>query len=98
MVPSGARMSMRISPPGQASTSQRGLVKPFGPHHCCMCFWSVQARKTSLRGASKTRVMVRSFLYCGAEVAAAAALSFLSSTFFLLGLQNFQVIVEAVET
>src|SRR5271156_3280514 len=87
-------MSMCIAPPGRASTSQRGLVKPWGPHHCCMSFASVQAWNTSSRGASKMRVMIRSWYWA----AAAAALPFFSSTFFLLGLQNFEQIVEAVET
>src|SRR6266849_6140898 len=34
------------------------FVKPFGPHHCAMCFGSVHAFHTRSRGASKTRVAV----------------------------------------
>src|SRR5713226_1002272 len=50
-------MSMRMAPPGRASNSQTGFVKPFGPHHCAMCFGSVHTLNTSSRGASKTHVM-----------------------------------------
>src|SRR5271167_2938764 len=58
MAPSGARMWMRMAPPTRASSSQTGLVKPFGPHHCASVAASVQALNTSARGASKVRVMV----------------------------------------
>src|SRR5271157_2623397 len=53
-------MSMRTAPPGRASASQRGLVKPFGPHHTASIFGSVQALNTSARGAFTTRVSVSS--------------------------------------
>src|SRR5579871_4999160 len=51
-------MTMRSAPPGFASTSQTGLVKPLGPHHCASSFGSVQALNTRSRGALKTRVIV----------------------------------------
>src|SRR5947207_14945364 len=53
-------MSIWILPPGRASNSQRGLVKPCGPHHRAMCLGSVHSLKTVLRGASNTRVSVSS--------------------------------------
>src|SRR5579864_3300795 len=52
-MPSGARMTMRHAPPGLTSSSHTGLVKFFGPHHCAICFGSVQALKTMSGGASK---------------------------------------------
>src|SRR5580700_11915206 len=51
---------MRIAPPTRTSSSQTGFVNPFGPHHCAVCRTSVQALNTRLRGASKTRVMIKS--------------------------------------
>src|SRR5487761_923808 len=51
---------MRIAPPTRTSNSQTGLVNPFGPHHCAVCFASVHALNTSSRGASNSRVITRS--------------------------------------
>src|SRR5215472_9597123 len=49
-------MQKRNFPPTRKSISQRGDVKPFGPHHCITYFGSVHAFQTSSRGASKTLV------------------------------------------
>src|SRR3954453_910013 len=51
---------MRIAPPGRTSSSQTGVVKCLGPHHCAMCFGSVHASNTSSRGALMIRVRVSS--------------------------------------
>src|SRR5712675_2248532 len=53
-------MTILSAPPGLSSTSQTGLVKPFGPHHSASCFGSVHALNTVSRGALKTRVMISS--------------------------------------
>src|SRR2546423_135815 len=39
------------------TTASRGMSNPCGPNHCATSSGSVQARKTTSRGASKTRVM-----------------------------------------
>src|SRR5260370_20272501 len=54
--PSGALMQQRDFPPTRKSISQKGAVKPFGPHHCITYFGSVHAFQTNSRGASKTLV------------------------------------------
>src|SRR5271163_4660528 len=54
--PSGALMQQRNFPPTRKSILQKGVVKPFGPHHCIMYFGSVHAFQTNSRGASKTLV------------------------------------------
>src|ERR1700684_714801 len=54
--PSGALMQQRNFPPTRKSISQKGVVKPFGPHHCITYFGSVHAFQTNSRGASKTLV------------------------------------------
>src|SRR6202521_1815653 len=60
--PSGALMQWRNFPPTRKSISQKGAVKPFGPHHCIAYFGSVHAFQTNSRGASKTLVTtIRSF-------------------------------------
>src|SRR6202790_3583881 len=85
-------MSMRMSPPGRTSSSQTGLVKPRGPHHCAMCLGSVQALKTRPRGAPKIRARLSSCLtWPAAELLVASAM------FLLLGLQPTQIVVQAVE-
>src|SRR5277367_6500642 len=75
MAPSGARMWMRMAPLTRASSSQTGLVKPFGPHHCASIAVSVQALNTSARGASKVRVMVISRSASGFPCAAAVMIN-----------------------
>src|SRR5580692_6424713 len=54
--PSGALMQQRNFPPTRKSISQKGAVKPFGPHHCITYFGSVHAFQTNSRVASKTLV------------------------------------------
>src|SRR6476661_9137289 len=54
--PSGALMQQRSFPPTRKSISQKGAVKPFGPHHCITYFGSVHAFQTNARGASNTLV------------------------------------------
>src|ERR1700722_2290909 len=81
MVPFGARISMRMSPPGRTSISQRGLVKPRGPHHCARCFGSVHAWKTSARGASKTRLMMISWRFFSSIKLVVMILSFFDFVF-----------------
>src|SRR5215472_14886718 len=55
--PSGVFVQQRNFPPTRKSISQKGTVKPFGPHHCITYFGSVHAFQTSSRGASKTLVI-----------------------------------------
>src|SRR5271170_3491263 len=55
-LPSGVLMQQRNFPPTRKSISQKGAVKPFGPHHCITYFGSVHAFQTNARGASKTLV------------------------------------------
>src|ERR1700757_3575826 len=55
--PSGDLMQQRNFPPTRKSISQKGAVKPFGPHHCITYFGSVHAFHTNSRGASKTLVI-----------------------------------------
>src|SRR4051812_3881944 len=50
-------MQQRNFPPTRKSISQKGAVKPFGPHHCITYFGSVHAFQTNSRGASKTLVI-----------------------------------------
>src|ERR1041385_8800922 len=60
--PSGVFMQQRNFPPTRKSISQKGAVKPFGPHHCITYFGFVHASQTNARGASKTLVIsIRSF-------------------------------------
>src|ERR1700733_15298712 len=47
-------MQQRNFPPTRKSISQKGAVKPFGPHHCITYFGFVHASQTNARGASKT--------------------------------------------
>src|SRR4051812_25219324 len=67
--------------------SQKGMVKWRGPNHRANCTGSVQARKTTSRGASKTRVMVSRGSFF-------TALAFIR---FLLVLQLAKVFVEPIE-
>src|SRR5580692_787484 len=94
-------MSMRIEPFGRGFHSQRGLVNPFGPHHCSMCAGSFQAFHTRLRGALNTRVITRSHSEDSIAVwvlaRGFAAIGLLLFSRFLL-FQLTQVIVEPVKT
>src|SRR5450755_2446213 len=84
-------MMKRQTPPGFTSMAWIVLVKPFGPHHCAICFGSVQAFQTNSRGASTVRVMTM----VGSPGAATALL--LSATFLPLGLQFLEIVVEPVQ-
>ena len=44
-------MQQRNFPPTRKSILQKGVVKPFGPHHCITYFGSVHAFQTNSRGA-----------------------------------------------
>src|SRR5579863_9731456 len=55
--PSGVLMQQRNFPPTRKSISQKGEVKPFGPHHCITYFGSLHAFQTNSRGASKILVI-----------------------------------------
>src|ERR1700689_531665 len=49
-------MQQRYFPPTRKSISQKGAVKPLGPHPRITYFGSVHAFQTNSRGASKTLV------------------------------------------
>src|SRR3981189_3741440 len=87
--PSGVLMQQRNFPPTRKSISQKGAVKPFGPHHCITYFGFVHASQTNARGASKTLVItIRSF---------ALTVSFVISDLRLLHLiQNHIQVVETL--
>src|SRR4051794_7634769 len=57
---SEARITTWMRPPGRASHSHTGLVKPRGPHHWATCAGSVHACHTSARGALKVRTIFTS--------------------------------------
>src|SRR5260370_42544331 len=81
-------MMKRQMPPGRKSISCIVVVKPFGPHHCTMCFGSDHAFQTSSRGASKTRE---------ATISRAAA-SVATAMFLLLTLELRQVFIQTIES
>src|SRR3990170_3795746 len=84
-------MTKRQTPPGRNSKACVVVVKPSGPHHCARCFGSLKAANTRSRGASNTRVPI---IERGSR---SKSMLFLALTFLLLGLQYFEIIVEAVE-
>src|SRR3981189_2629751 len=87
--PSGARMQQRNFPPTRKSISQKGAVKPFGPHHCITYFGSVHAFQTNSRGASKTLVTtIRSI--------SLTVFSVISDLLFLHLIYNYIQFVEAL--
>src|SRR5476649_611514 len=53
-------MSNRSAPPGRTSAAASGVVKPCGPHHAARWLASVNAAKTSSRGALSVRVITTS--------------------------------------
>src|SRR5215475_6996338 len=67
-------------------------VKPRGPSQWTKCSGSVQALKTRLRSAAKTRVMTSS------RSAASAAALLLAAMFRLLLSQFAQILVQTLET
>src|SRR5580704_3290317 len=94
-------MTKRQTPPGRNSKRDVVVVKPFGPHHCARCFGSVQAEKTSSRGASNSRVpMIERGSRSRSRLLVTGMFSVLplrscAGAFF--GLQLFQVSVQPVE-
>src|ERR1700736_2349249 len=84
-------MTNRQTPPGRTSIARMVVVKPFGPHHCTRCFGSVQASKTSSRGASNMRVVTIVRVSCLVPRLG------LASMLLLLGLKFLEIIVQPVE-
>src|SRR6202044_2711795 len=90
-------MTKRQAPPGRNSKRDVVVVKPFGPHHCARCFASVHTENISSRGASNSRMpMIERGSLCRSRLFAAAM--FLALRFRRLGLQHFQIGVEAIQT
>src|SRR5580658_11119538 len=87
-------MTKRHTPPGRNSKCDVVVVNPFGPHHCVRCLGSVNAAKTSSRGASNSRTPTIDRASVSRSRVSFAAIS-LACRFF--GLQRFQVVIEAVE-
>src|SRR5438067_4623970 len=87
--PSGVLMQQRNFPPTRKSISQKGAVKPFGPHHCITYFGSVHAFHTNSRGASKILVTtIRSI--------SLTVFSVISGLLFLHLIYNYIQFVEAL--
>src|SRR3954454_21709064 len=78
-------MTVAKAPPGRASTVIRssGALVPVGPQKWVRCSGSTRQRKTSSRGASKTRLTCRTCSVMGSSVRG--------------GLQGAEVVVELVE-
>src|SRR5271163_3337681 len=102
-------MTKRQTPPGRMSKLNVVVVKPFGPHHCARCLGSVKAAKTRSRGASNSRMPMieRGSLSRSRLLFAAMSILLLTNLVSrrlaglpgrLLGLQRFQVAIEALET
>src|SRR5215472_9837322 len=103
-------MTKRQTPPGRKSKLKVVVVKPNGPHHCAKCFGSVQAEKTSARGALNTRVptiapgsLSRSTVLIAPGLSVLCVwpiIATLLNTLFItvLRLQLLQIGVQAVET
>src|SRR5258705_12029617 len=87
-------MSERHFPPGRASSSTTGVVKPFGPHQCLACSGSDQTFQTRSIGASYVRFITssRSAVDPFGLLAALRA-----DILFLLLLKLCQVDVEVIE-
>src|SRR5205809_6972106 len=72
-------MTMRYVPPGRTSISQTGTVKVCGPHHSDICFGSVHALNTSVRGALMMRVKTISFFARSTSILVVAVIWFVLS-------------------
>src|SRR5579864_2280976 len=83
-------MTKRQTPPARNSWELVVVRNPVGPHHCARCFGSVHACQTRSRGASSTRVPV-------IAIGSARSMLFLALTRALLGLQDLEIIIEAIE-
>src|SRR5262245_50712538 len=90
--PSGAFERVRHRPPGRKSISHDRVTNPRGPHHCLIRSGSVQALKTRLRGAAKTRVMVSS-----RSVGAEGGLFLAAMVLLLLSLDSAQILTQAAQ-
>src|ERR1700732_1551200 len=89
-------MTNRQMPPGRMSKRDVVVVKPFGPHHCARCSGLVHTEKTNSRGASNSRMpMIERGSVSKSRLFLAAM--FLVPGVRRLGLQLFQVDVEAIE-
>src|ERR1700730_8489478 len=101
--PSGPWLTNRNAPFGRRSISQTASGEPLGSHHWATCSAFVQASKTILRGASKSRVMTISrsvgiVTFALLDLSTAVLLlSSRSPTAFLLLLQTAQVVVQTGE-
>src|SRR5512135_3476982 len=84
-------MQDRQAPPGSRTPSQWVRVKPCGQDQWTRCRGSVHARKTRLRGASRTRVMT-SCGWAGGRPALVLAVMSLASL-----LQITQVVFQSIE-
>src|SRR5467141_809263 len=99
--PSGARWTQRKAPFGRRSISQTASDTPLGSHQCATCSALVQASKTTVRGASKMRVITMSrsvgvvIFTVPMFFTGDLSLSLPASTCFLLLLHLFQVAVQA---
>src|SRR5262249_39318492 len=96
-LPSSALRHPRHVPPGRASCSKWVAVKPRGPIQCLACDRSVHTFQTSVRGASKVRVMTSTRSSGSMTGAGALALAVLAAMLLLLGLQLAQVFIESIE-
>src|SRR4029453_19514367 len=90
-------MTKRHTPPGRKSYACVVVVKPFGPHHCARCFGSVHTENTNARGASSTREPMIEHGSRSRSMLLFTAMVFHPLGLFLLGLQNFEVVVESIE-
>src|SRR4029077_8325600 len=93
----------RQLPPDLTSILSTLVQWSLGPHHFGRSLGSFIALNTSSRGASKTRVIVISFLpgsemHSGFAIVAAPLPFFLSPIVFLLLLDGLQVVVHPIET
>src|SRR5260370_37460718 len=98
---SGARWTQRKAPFGRRSISQTASGTPLGSHQCATCSALVQASKTTVRGASKMRVITISrsvgvvIFTVPMFFTGDLSLALRASTCFLLLLHLFQVVVQA---
>ena len=80
---------------GLESNGRVVVERPFGPHHSAKCLGSLQASKTSSRGASNTRSKTSS----GSDAGAGVELGLSPGTMLLLrGLQLLHVGAQTIET
>src|SRR3954462_11728173 len=94
-VPSGPCTTKRQAPPGRKSIWHTGSVHPLGPNQCGTCSGLVKASQTSLRGASKTRVMTIS--RSDGVVNVVAPKSVATAIIFLLFFQVLEIFVQSSE-